>query len=106
MLGNTAKLLREHWTGLGDDERKELLDGMAGSAGRLGRLLADLLTASRVQSTALDLDIRELDLAEQLARIVRTATRSADDGEVRLADVPPAARPGGSRTGWRRSWRT
>ena len=90
VLGNTAKLLREHWDRLGDDERKELLDGMAGSAGRLSRLLADLLTASRVQSTALDLDIRELDLVEQLQRIVGSATRPADDGEVRLADAPPA----------------
>ena len=58
VLGNTAKLLREHWDLLGDDERKELLEGMSGSAGRLGRLLADLLTASRIQSTALDLDVR------------------------------------------------
>ncbi len=90
VLGNTAKLLREHWDRLGDDERKELLEGMSGSAGRLGRLLADLLTASRIQSTALDLDVRAVDLAEQLQRILHSSTRTADDGEVRLADVPPA----------------
>jgi PAS domain S-box-containing protein len=89
VLGNTAKLLREHWDQLGDDERKELLAGMSGSAGRLSRLLADLLTASRVQSTALDLDIRAVDLVDQLQRILRSATRAAGDGEVRLADVPP-----------------
>ena len=90
VLGNTAKLLREHWDLLGDDERKELLEGMSGSAGRLGRLLADLLTASRIQSTALDLDVRAVDLAEQLQRILHSSTRAADDDEVRLADVPPA----------------
>ena len=90
VLGSTARLVREHWGELGEQERTELLDGMAGSAERLGRLLADLLTASRVQSSALDLDIRELDLAEQLEAIVRGANRSAHDGEVRLADVPPA----------------
>ncbi len=89
VLGNTARLLREHWDRLGDDEREELLDGMSGSAGRLSRLLADLLTASRVQSAALDLDIREVDLVDQLQRILRSATRAADGGEVRFADVPP-----------------
>ena len=81
---------------LGDDERKELLDGMAGSAGRLGRLLADLLTASRVQSTALDLDVRELDLVEQLQRIVRQfdPVRRRRRGPVGRRAAGP--RPGGS----------
>lgn len=89
VLGGTAQLLRAHWDELGDNERTELLDGMTSSASRLARLLADLLTASRIQGTALDLNIVELDIAEELAGIVRTASRSADPGHVRLGRVAP-----------------
>jgi PAS domain S-box-containing protein len=88
VLGGTAKLLRDHWADLGDDERTELLDGMAGSAGRLGRLLADLLTASRIQGSALDLKVRELRIDEELAGIVRTASRTAERGDVHLGPMP------------------
>ena len=91
VLGGTAQLLRDHWADLGDDERTELLDGMAGSAGRLGRLLADLLTASRVQGSALDLKVRELHIAEELAEIVRTASRAAEPGDVRVGPMPEIA---------------
>ena len=87
VLGGTAQLLRAHWADLEDNERTELLDGMASSASRLARLLADLLTASRIQGTALDLKIRDLDLADQLDKIVRTALRSAEPGAVRLGPV-------------------
>jgi PAS domain S-box-containing protein len=89
VLGGTAQLLRAHWAELEDDERNELLDGMASSASRLARLLADLLTASRIQGTALDLKIRDLDLADQLDEIVRTASRSAEPGAVRLGRIAP-----------------
>ncbi len=89
VLGGTAQLLRTHWAELEDDERNELLDGMTSSANRLSRLLADLLTASRIQGTALDLEIRDLDLADQLDEIVRTASRAAEPGAVRLGRVEP-----------------
>ena len=89
VLGGSAKLLREHRSELTEDEVTELLDGMVGSAERLQRLLADLLTTSRIHSSALALDIREIDLAERLAEMVRHAHRSAPADAVHLADVPP-----------------
>ena len=89
VLGGTAQLLRAHWDELAENERTELLEGMTSSASRLARLLADLLTASRIQGTALDLNIGELDVAEQLGGIVRTASRSAEPGAVRLGPVAP-----------------
>jgi PAS domain S-box-containing protein len=88
VLGGTAQLLRKHWADLEAEERDELLSGMTTSADRLSRLLADLLTASRIHGTALDLNIRELPLAEELASIVRTASSSAGPGDVHLDDVP------------------
>jgi PAS domain S-box-containing protein len=89
VLGGTAQLLRAHWQELGEDERVELLEGMMSSSSRLARLLADLLTASRIQGTALDLLLEDLDVAEELEGVVRTALRSTEPGAVRLGRVEP-----------------
>jgi signal transduction histidine kinase len=62
---------------------------MTTSASRLTRLLSDLLTASRIHGTALDLKAADLDLEEQLTRIVNDAARSAEPGAVRLGTVGP-----------------
>ena len=62
---------------------------MTTSSTRLTRLLADLLTASRIQGTSLDLMLEDLDVAEHLVGIVRTASRSAEPGAVRLGRVEP-----------------
>jgi PAS domain S-box-containing protein len=88
VLGGTARILRDHWADLAEDERSELLAGMTGSAERLSRLLADLLTASRIRGSALDLKLVELPLAEELESIVRGASGNAEPGEVRLGEVP------------------
>jgi PAS domain S-box-containing protein len=88
VLGGTAQMLRKHWAELTDDERNELLDGMSGSAERLSRLLADLLTASRIHGSALDLKIREVSLPAELPQIVRTASSAAGPGDVRLGELP------------------
>jgi signal transduction histidine kinase len=53
VLGGSADTLSKHWPDLTDEERRELLDAMGSSTGRLRRLIADLLTASRLQSSAL-----------------------------------------------------
>ncbi len=91
VLGGSARLLRKHWDELEVQERNELLEGMAASTDRLGRLLADLLTASRIHGAALALDIQRLDLAEQLGAIVQAAGRTAGPDDVRLGSVPPVA---------------
>lgn len=89
VLGGTAKLMRQHWRELEDDERDDLLDGMVSSAERLERLLADLLTASRIHGKALTLDIRVVDLDELLPQIVSVAAGDAGPDDVRLGPVPP-----------------
>jgi PAS domain S-box-containing protein len=55
VLSGTAETLTRHWEELGDRERVGLLEGMTSSADRLGRLLSDLLTASKLDANALHL---------------------------------------------------
>lgn len=72
VLGGSAQLLRVHRTDLPDNERDELLDGMVNSAERLQRLLKDLLTASRIRSSAVDLQIGTSNLRELLDEVIRS----------------------------------
>ncbi|NYI99680.1 hypothetical protein HNR19_000379 [Nocardioides thalensis] len=86
VLAGSASLLDQNWSELPDLERGELLRAMASSAGRLQRLLNDLLTASRIRSSALELDAEPFDLATSIERIVRSAHRFDDAGDI-VVDV-------------------
>jgi signal transduction histidine kinase len=70
VLSGSASLLVEHWSEMSDDERTELSASMSTSAARLQRLLSDLLTASRLESKAIRLDMQVLDVAQLLMRTV------------------------------------
>jgi PAS domain S-box-containing protein len=76
VLGSSAEMLSRHWKELEEGERDELLGAMATSTVRLKRLLDDLLTASRLQASALSLRFVVVDIAEVVAEAVRTATRT------------------------------
>ncbi|MEP9364030.1 PAS domain S-box protein [Nocardioides sp. CN2-186] len=86
VLGGTADTLAAHWADLEEDERDELLAGMSSSAGRLRRLLADLLTASRLQSSALQLDLAAVDVGAVVDTSVATAQRT-HPGAAIIADT-------------------
>jgi PAS domain S-box-containing protein len=88
VLSGTADLLGAHWHELEDQERSELLLGMKPSADRLRRLLSDLLTTSRIQANALNLDIRSIDVQEQLDTAAATARRAPGAGEI-VVDAAP-----------------
>ncbi len=88
VLSGTADILGAHWDELEDQERSELLRGMKPSADRLRRLLTDLLTTSRIQAGALNLDIRPIDVREQLETAAGTARRLPETGEV-VVDAEP-----------------
>ena len=81
VLGGTATTLAQHWRELADDERTELLDGMVASAARLRRLLADLLTAARLEAGAVDLAPQRVRVADVLtgAAVAARQGRSAQD---------------------------
>jgi PAS domain S-box-containing protein len=87
VLGGSADTLAAHLQDLTAEELAELLAGMTASATRLRRLLADLLTASRLQAGALDLTPRPLVLADVVAAAAATA-RSTRPGLEVVLDVP------------------
>lgn len=90
VLGGTAQTLSAHWKELGDEERTELLDAMTTSTTRLRRLLADLLTASRLQASALDMTPEPVRLSSILEQAVAHARRAHPDADIVLeasADV-------------------
>jgi PAS domain S-box-containing protein len=89
VLSGTADMLGDHWDQLEPDERADLLAGMKPSADRLRRLLGDLLTASRIQAGALDLDVRTLDVRKQLEAVAMTTRRASG-----LDQVVVKAQPG------------
>jgi PAS domain S-box-containing protein len=88
VLGGTADLLTAHWEQLDAEEREELLTGMSASATRLRRLLDDLLTASRLQASRLELLAEPVDVAPIVSAAVSTAQRS-NPGATITVDAAP-----------------
>jgi PAS domain S-box-containing protein len=87
VLGGAAQTLAEHWAELDDSERTELLEAMSSSTGRLRRLLADLLTASRLQSSALEFERVPVHVDDVLHKAVTDARRTSPDVEI-LGECP------------------
>jgi PAS domain S-box-containing protein len=88
VLGGTADTLAQHWEELTDEERTEMLDGMTASAARLRRLLSDLLTASRLQKSALQLHPVRVRVADVVSKAAATAQRMTPDADV-TAEADP-----------------
>ncbi|MCD9198209.1 PAS domain S-box protein [Aeromicrobium wangtongii] len=82
VLGGTANLLSKHWSELGESERQTLLEGMTSSAGRLQRLLSDLLTASKLDASALRLELAPTSLTQVVTVAVQSVRRTAPDADV------------------------
>jgi signal transduction histidine kinase len=76
VLSGSADTLARHWQDMSDDDRAELFDAMTSSAGRMSRLLTDLLTASRLESTNLDLRLRPVGLRTLVTEAVMAARRA------------------------------
>jgi PAS domain S-box-containing protein len=88
VLRGSADTLSRHWADLGDHERTGLLEGMTSSADRLGRLLNDLLTASKLDANALDLRPVRTSVAELLSTAVDHARAARPGVEIRVGEVP------------------
>ncbi|NED97726.1 PAS domain S-box protein [Phytoactinopolyspora alkaliphila] len=81
VLGGSADTLSKHWSEMSAGEVGELLDGMAASAGRLRRLLSDLLIVSRLEANSLQLKKVPTNLStvvENTADSARTANPGAE----------------------------
>jgi PAS domain S-box-containing protein len=87
-LGGAADLLAAHWQELAAAERADLFAGMVTSAGRLNRLLADLVTAARLEAGAVPLDIGTVSVAELLEDVAFAARRDHPGAGVEVVVSP------------------
>ncbi|KRC63962.1 hypothetical protein ASE12_03795 [Aeromicrobium sp. Root236] len=88
VLRGSADTLSRHWADLGEHERIGLLAGMSSSAERLGRLLNDLLTASKLDSDALNLRPERASIASLVETAVDGARASRKDVDIRVGELP------------------
>ena len=88
VLTGTGQTLAQHHDQLTPVERDELADGMTRSSEQLRRLVADLLTAARLQARSLDLTQERLDVGDLLHTVVAALRRSLGDAELRLTCEP------------------
>ncbi|MGN6635849.1 MAG: ATP-binding protein, partial [Oryzihumus sp.] len=86
-LGGAADLLAGHWEQLTDVERAELLSTLSSGTSRLRLLLDDLLTASRLQASALQIQPEPAHLQELAAQAAIIVHRTDPTAEIRL-EVP------------------
>ncbi len=87
VLGGSAETLTRHGDDLTDEERAELLEAMETSSRRLRRLLADLLTASRLQASSLEIHPAPILVSDIVADAVTTVSRTTSDAEI-LVETP------------------
>lgn len=87
VLGGSAETLSRHLDQLTVEERTELVDAMVNSTGRLRRLLSDLLTASRLDASALEVREETVPVGEVLGQAAAVVRRSHPSAEV-ITDVP------------------
>lgn len=90
VLSGSAETLARHWTELPDDERLGLLEGMTTSADRLGRLVSDLLTVSRLDAKALRLTPVPTSAIALLTTSAETARLAGSGADVRVEGVTDA----------------
>ena len=88
VLAGSAETLSRHWTDLTDDERGELLEAMTSSTTRLRRLLADLLTASRLQASALEIQAAHVLVADVVADAIATEQSTQPGAEISFEGAP------------------
>ncbi len=90
VLTGAAQTFAEYGDELLPEEREDLLVALTGSGTRLRRLLDDLLTASRLEASVLEVRPVEVPVVPLVADAVRVAA-ALDEGDVTL-DVESGAR--------------
>ncbi len=90
LLSGSAELLAEHDALLTETERRDTLSAMSSGATRLRRLVDDLLTASRLQSSKLAVRREEVPLASFVGAAVDTVRRTHPTADVVVGPLPSA----------------
>ncbi|MGZ5417389.1 MAG: PAS domain S-box protein [Nocardioides sp.] len=88
VLGGAAQTLAQHWSELEEAERADLLSALEAGTSRLRRLLDDLLTASRLQASSLDVDRDPVSVADTVKDALATIARTWPGTTVEV-DVHP-----------------
>ncbi len=91
VLSGSAEMLARHLAQLTEEERTDLYDAMASSTNRLRRLLADLLTASRLQRSALEMVSEPVQVRDVLADAVATVQLTDPEAEIVVGECPDLA---------------
>lgn len=86
VLSGSATTLARHWPELARGDRESLLRGMVTSADRLRRLLAELLTVSRLDANSLRLRPEASSLSGILATAVDAARGANQDAQIIVED--------------------
>ena len=90
LLSGSADLLAEHGAALSEEERQETFRAMTSGATRLRRLVDDLLTASRLQSSALVMRHDVVRVPSCVRAAVDTVRRTHPTADVRVGELPGA----------------
>jgi PAS domain S-box-containing protein len=88
LLAGSADLLATHAADLTDEERNDIVGAISSGSGRLRRLLSDLLTTSRLQSRALELNRAPVRVPELVDAVVMTVKSTLPQADIVLDDVP------------------
>jgi PAS domain S-box-containing protein len=88
VLGGSAEMLSRHWAELQDDERRDLLATMSSSTLRLRRLLGDLLTASRLQTSALEIQAAPVKVSDVVADAFAAVRSTHPDDQLSFVGDP------------------
>ncbi len=84
VLGGSAATLAQHWADVTEEERAELFEGMVSSAGRVRRLLSDLLMAARLEAGAVELECRPVPVRAALITAAAAAGHHSPGDEIRV----------------------
>jgi len=87
VLSGSAETLSRHLADLTAQERTELVDAMTSSTGRLRRLVADLLTASRLEASSLEMRMEDVPVSEALEQAVAVVRHAHPDAQI-VAETP------------------
>jgi hypothetical protein len=88
VLGGAAETLARHWSDLEESERADLLGALEAGTSRLRRLLDDLLTASRLQASSLEVGRDVVRVADTVSDALATVARTWPGARVEV-DVDP-----------------
>lgn len=84
VLGFATTLLT-HWDRISDHERREQVALIEGQARRLAEMAEELLTMSKLEAGALDINAEPLEMAEAVEQALSSFAEHADDIEVSVA---------------------